>query len=65
MLVECNLLVGSLRDREVAPSDRQGSNFKSCVWLEVSSHHLQEVLSLALHVICAQSGLNPYLIFFL
>ena len=38
-----------LRDREVAcsASDRQGSNFESCVWRTVSSqssHHPQEVL---------------------
>ena len=42
-------IVWSLRDREVACliSDRQGSNFKSCVWRTVSSqssHHPQEVL---------------------
>ena len=42
-------IVGSLRDREVAcsASDRQGSNFESCVWSTVSSqssHHPQEVL---------------------
>ena len=42
-------IVGSLRDREVAcsASDRQGSNFESCVWRTVSSqssHHPQEVL---------------------
>ena len=42
-------VVGSLRDREVAcsASDRQGSNFESCVWRAVSSHsshHPQEVL---------------------
>ena len=31
-------IVGSLRDREVAcsASDRQGSNFESCVWKTVS-----------------------------
>ena len=31
-------IVGSLRDREVAcsASDRQGSNFESCVWRTVS-----------------------------
>ena len=51
-------IVGSLRDREVAcsASDRQGSNFESCVWRTVSSHsshHPQEVL-LALAYICAQ-----------
>ena len=39
-------IVGSLCDREVAysTSDLQGSNFKSCVWRAVSSHHPQEVL---------------------
>ena len=42
-------IVGSIRDREVAcsASDRQGSNFESCVWTTVSSqsfHHPQEVL---------------------
>ena len=42
-------IVGSLRDREVAcsASDRQGSNFESCVWKTVSSQssqHPQEVL---------------------
>ena len=42
-------IVGSLRDREVAcsASDRQGSNFESCVRRTVSSqssHHPQEVL---------------------
>ena len=42
-------IVGSRRDREVAcsASDRQGSNFESCVWRTVSphsSHHPQEVL---------------------
>ena len=41
-------IVGSLRDREVAcsASDRQGSNFESCVWRTVSSqssHYPQEV----------------------
>ena len=35
-------IVGSLCDREVAcsASDRQGSNFESCVWRTVSSHLL-------------------------
>ena len=42
-------IVGSLCDREVAcsASDRQGSNFESCVWRTLSSHsshHPQEVL---------------------
>ena len=36
----------SLGDRDVAfsASDCQGSNFESCVWRAVSSHHPQEVL---------------------
>ena len=57
-------LVGSLRDREVAclASDRQGSNFESCVWRTVSSqssHHPQEVLlaQFSLHV--HKGGLKP------
>ena len=46
---ETKNVLGSLRDREVAcsASDRQGSNFESCVWRTVSSqssHHPQEVL---------------------
>ena len=44
-------IVGSLRDREVAcsASDRQGSNFESCVWRTVSSqssHHPQNAETL-------------------
>ena len=51
-------IVGSLRDREVAcsASDRQGSNFESCVWRTVSSHsshHPQ--FSLYVH----KGGLKP------
>ena len=56
-------IVGSLRDREVAcsTSDRQGSNFESCVWRTVSSqssHHPQVLLaqfSLYVH----KGGLKP------
>ena len=51
MLLNCVLvsIVWSLRDREVScsASDRQGSNFESCVWRTVSSqsfHHPQDVL---------------------
>ena len=57
-------IVGSLRDREVAcsASNRQGSNFESCVWRTVSSqssHHPQEVLltQFSLHV--HKGGLKP------
>ena len=51
-------IVGSLRDREVAcsASDRQGTNFESCVWRTVSSQssqHPREVL-LAQFSLCAQ-----------
>ena len=57
-------IVGSLRDREVAcsASDRQGSNFESCVWRTVSSqssHHPQEVLLAQLSLYVHKVGLNP------
>ena len=59
-------IVGSLRDREVAcsASDRQGSNFESCVWRTVSSqssHHPQEVLLalLVLSLYVHKGGLKP------
>ena len=55
-------IAGSLRDREVAcsGSDRQGSNFESCVWRTASSHsshHPQEVLQFSLYV--QKGGLKP------
>ena len=45
-------IVGSLCDRAVAcsASDRQGSNFESCVWRAVSSHSSHHV---------HKSGLKP------
>ena len=54
----------SLRDREVAcsASDRQGSNFKSCVWRTVSSqssHHPQEVLLAQFSLYVHKGGLKP------
>ena len=57
-------IVGSLRDREVAcsASDRQGSNFESCVWRTVSSqssHHPQEVLLAQSSLYVHKSGLKP------
>ena len=50
-------IVGSLYDREVAcsASDRQGSNFESCVWRTVSSHHPQDVI-LALFSLYVHKG---------
>ena len=57
-------IVGSLRDREVAcsASDRQGSNFESCVWRTVSSqssHHSQEVLLAKFSLYVHKGGLKP------
>ena len=57
-------IVGSLRDREVAcsASDRQGSNFESCVWKTVSSqssHHPQEVLLAQFSLYVHKCGLKP------
>ena len=57
-------IVGSLRDREVAcsASDRQGSNFESCVWRTVSSqssHHPQEVLMAQFSLCVHKGGLKP------
>ena len=63
-------IVGSLRDREVAcsVSDRQGSNFESCVWRTVSSqssHHPQEVLLAQFSLYVHKGGLKPiHFIFF-
>ena len=56
----------SLRDREVAcsPSDRQGSNFESCVWRVVSSHsyhHPQEVDLAQFSLYVHKGGLEPHL----
>ena len=58
------IIVGSLRDREVAcsASDRQGSNFESCVWRTVSSqssHHPQEVLPAQFSLYVHKGGLKP------
>ena len=58
------IIVGSLRDREVAcsASDRQGSNFESCVWRTVSSqssHHPQKVLLAQFILYVHKGGLTP------
>ena len=60
-------IVGSLRDREVAcsVSDRQGSNFESCVWRTVSSqsfHHPQEVLLAQFGLYVHKGGLNAFIL---
>ena len=63
-LKETVSIVGSLRDREVAcsASDRQGTNFESCVWRTVSSqssHHPQEVLLAQFSLYVHKGGLKP------
>ena len=64
--IPCSLpiIVGNLRNREVAcsASDRQGSNFESCVWRTVSSqssHHPQEVLLAQFILYAHKGGLKP------
>ena len=57
-------IVGSFRHREVAcsASDRQCSNFESCVWRAVSSqssHHPQEVLLAQFSLYVHKGGLKP------
>ena len=57
-------IVGSLRDREVtcSASDRQVTNFESCVWRTVSSHssnHPQEVLLAQFSLYVHKGGLKP------
>ena len=57
-------IAGSLCDREVAcsASDRQASNFESCVWRTVSSqssHHHQEVLLAQFSLYVHKGGLKP------
>ena len=57
-------IVGRFRDREVAcsASDRQGSNFESCVWRTVSSqssHHRQEVILAQFSLYVHKGGLKP------
>ena len=49
-----------LRDREVAcsASHRQGSNFESCVWRAMSSHHPQDVLLAQFSLYVHKSGLK-------
>ena len=56
-------IVGSLRDREVAcsASDRQGTNFESCVWRTVSSqssHHPHEVILAQFSLYVHKGSLN-------
>ena len=64
-LVNIHIIVGSLRDREVAclASDRNGWNVESYVWRAVSSHsshHPQEVLLAQFSLNVHKSGLRPH-----
>ena len=55
-------IVGSLREVACSASDRQGSNFESCVWRTVSSqssHHPQEVLLAQFSLYMHKCGLKP------
>ena len=58
-------IVEYLRDRDVAclASDRQDSNFESCVWRAVSSHspyHPQEIILAQCSVYVHKGGLKPH-----
>ena len=59
-------IVGSLRDREVAcsASDRQGSNFESCVWRTVSSHSSHHPHLLAQFSLYVQWPKARFILFF-
>ena len=66
---QCSQYCGSLCNREVAcsASDRQDSNFESCVWRTVSSqssHHPQEVLLAQSSLYVHKGGLKPDLFHF-
>ena len=54
-------IVGSLPDREVAcsASDRQGSNFESCVWRTVSSHSSHHLTMAQFSLYVHKGGLKP------
>ena len=59
-----NHSISDLRDLEVAcsTSDRQGSNYESCVWRTVSSqssHHPEEVLLAQFSLYVHKGGLKP------
>ena len=61
-------IVGSLRDREAVclASDRQGSNFESCVWSAVSSHyshHLQKVFLVQFSLYGQKWPKTPFILF--
>ena len=54
--------LGCLKEVACSASDRQGSNFESCVWRTVSSqssHHPQEVLLAQFSLYVHKGGLKP------
>ena len=55
-------IVGEFRPRQEAcsASDRQGSNFESCAWRAVSSHHPQKVLLAQFSLYVHKGGLKPH-----
>ena len=56
-----------MTERACSASDRQGSNFESCVWRKVSSHsshHPQEVLLAQFSLYVHKCGLKPDLFHF-
>ena len=59
-LVRC-IIARSLRDRKLvcSASYLQGSNFESCFWRAVSTHHPQEVLLAQLSLYVHKCGLKP------
>ena len=62
MLNKHTCVTAILRDREVACSASDRSNFESCVWRAVSSHsshHPQEVLLAQFSLYVHKSGLKP------
>ena len=62
LLTRKDYILWDLRDREGASSasDRQVSNFESCVWRAVPSHHPQEVLHAQFSLYVHEGGLKPH-----
>ena len=58
--IQSAAIVRRIRDQKLAcsASDRRVSNFESCIWSVVSSHHAQEVLLAQFSPYVHKSGLN-------
>ena len=60
MIVDkCTRTVGGVRIPHAVCVRHQGSNFESCVWKTVSSHHPQEVLLAQFSLYVHKGGLKP------